>query len=134
MLKKKNKATGSCKHVQHKDVLSEEDKARLSSYFADVRILVTDDTYKLQSFCWFIIARHFGLRGSEVFVQLRNNDVEFKRSESGEEFAALRTDFLTKNSKGGINSKEFQTCGMIKDTTQVEAMKQLISILRKWRP
>ena len=126
---KNNKATGSCKHVQHKDVLSEEDKTRLSSYFADV--LVTDDTYKLQSFCWFIIARHFGLRGSEVFVQLRNNDVEFKRSESGEEFAVLRTDFLTKNSKGGINSKEFQTCGMIKDTTQVEAMTRLMSMLHK---
>ena len=35
-------------------------------------------------------------------------------SESGEEFAVLRTDFLTKNSNGGIKSKEFQTCGMIK--------------------
>ena len=70
---KGNKAQGYCKSVQHKDVLTEEDKVRLNSYFADV--LEADDTYKLQSFCWYNMARHFGLRGGGVFVKLEKKHI-----------------------------------------------------------
>jgi len=73
---KTNKATGACKPVQHKDAINAEDKARLQTYFADV--LETNDTYKLQSFCFYNLAIHFGLRGGEVFAKLRKSDVEFR--------------------------------------------------------
>jgi len=80
---KNNKATGACKPVQHKDAINAEDKARLQTYFADV--LETDDTYKLQSFCFYNLAIHFGLRGGEVFAKLRKSDVEFRTGEDGVE-------------------------------------------------
>ena len=106
--------------MQHKDVLTEEDKVRLNSYFADV--LEADDTYNM--------ARHFGLRGGEVFAKLKKKtDIEIRTSEDGNEFFVLNTDFLTKNSKGGIQSNEFQTCGMIRDNVQVRAMKRFLALL-----
>ena len=61
---KHNKAHGLAKPVEHKDAITEEGKVRLRAYFADV--LETQDTYKLQSFCWFNIARHFALKRRSV--------------------------------------------------------------------
>ena len=63
--------------VVHKEVITEFDQGRLGSYFADV--LRTDDTYKLQSFCCYIITPHFGLRGGDVFAQLKVSDLVFKK-------------------------------------------------------
>ena len=74
---KRNKAQEYCKPLQHKDVLTEEDRVRLNSYFADV--LEADDTYKLRSFCWYNMARHFGLRGGEAFAKLKKNIWRFGR-------------------------------------------------------
>ena len=65
------KLTGTTKPVKQKDALSEADKKCLNQYFVDV--LITKDTYKLHSFCWFTMARHFGLRGGEVFARVKKN-------------------------------------------------------------
>lgn len=108
---KANKASGQCKLVQHKEAMSEADKTRLQDYFADV--LDSQDTYKLQSYCWFNIARHFGLRGGEIFSRLKRTDLEFNVDEDGPEYIRLKADFVTKNTKGGIQSREFKTCGII---------------------
>ena len=53
----------------------EEDKVGLHSYF--MHVLEADDTYKLQSFCWSTMARHFGLRGGEVFAKLKKQISRF---------------------------------------------------------
>ena len=66
---KHKKAHGLAKRVEHRDAITEEDKVRLRAYFADV--LGTQDMYKLQSFCWFNIARHFALRGGQVFAGIK---------------------------------------------------------------
>ena len=75
----KHKAHGLAKPVEHKDATSEEDKVRIRAYIADV--LETQDTYKLQSFCWFNIARHFALSGGEVFARIKQTDFDFRVDE-----------------------------------------------------
>ena len=69
--------------MQHKQAISEVDKSRLSEYFKGV--LDTNDTYQLQSYCWYNMARHFGLRGGEVFAKLTKNDIVFERDSDGVE-------------------------------------------------
>ena len=73
---KRNKASGYCKPVKHKDVLTAANKDRLTNYFADV--LETQDTYKVQSFVWYNIAKHFGSRGAEVFAKLKKTDLKLR--------------------------------------------------------
>ena len=54
------------------------------------------------------------MHGGEVFAKLKKRtDIEIRMGEDGNEFFVLNTDFLTKISKGGIQSSEFQTCGII---------------------
>ena len=65
----------------HKEVITEFDQERLGSYFADV--LTTNDKYKLQSFCWYVIALHFELRGGKVFAQLKVSDLVLKKTKQG---------------------------------------------------
>ena len=83
---KKNKADGKEKQVQHKDAITEDDLARLKTYFSDV--LTANDTYKLQSYCWFNIPLHFDLRGGEVFAKLTKDNLVFK-TEGGSEEAEI---------------------------------------------
>ena len=93
---KRNKAElGESKPVQHKESITEAEKVRLNECFEDV--LDSDDTYKLQSYCWFNIARHYGLRGGEVFSKLTRQDLLFKEDDQDKEYVVLRSDFLTKN-------------------------------------
>lgn len=126
---KKKKAEGQSKPVQHKESISSPDKVRLDEYFSDV--LETQDTYKLQSYAWYNIARHFGLRGGEVFALLKVTDLQFCHDENNDEFISLKSDFLTKNSPGGINAREFNTCGRIQDAVQVQAMRRLLGLLNE---
>ena len=107
--------------VVQKGVITEFDQERLGSYFADV--LTTNDKYKLQSFCWYVIALHFELRGGKVFAQLKVSDLVLKRDAEGKDFVYLHFDFCTKNTPGGTKSKEFSTCGRIQDEMQVAALK-----------
>ena len=129
---KRNKAEGKTQKVQHKDALTDADKDRLAMYFEDV--LETQDTRKLQSYCWYNIARHLGLRGSEIFVRIRKDDIEIKTNEDGSEYVTFKGDFLTKNSPGGINGREFASCGRIENATQVKAMRRLLSFLNPNQP
>ena len=77
---KRNKAQGYCKPVQQKDVLTEEDKVRLNSYFADV--LEAGDTHKLcKAFARKNMARHFGLRSGEVFATLKKKKNRYRDSD-----------------------------------------------------
>ena len=85
---KHNKAHGLAKPVEHKDAITEEDKVRLRTYFADV--FETQDTYKLQSFCWFNITRHFALRGGEVFARIKRTDFDFRVDEERKEYVVLK--------------------------------------------
>ena len=124
---KVNKSTGLTKPVKHKDTLSQADKERLDLYFADV--LTTEDTYKLQSYCWYNMARHFGLRGGEIFARVKKSDLDFRTTEDGTPYIVLNADFLTKNTKGGVNAREFQTCGRIHDEMQVKAMQRFLARL-----
>ena len=85
---KRNKAEGKTQKVQHKDALTDADKDRLATYFEDV--LETQDTRKLQSYCRYNIARHLGLRGSEIFVRIRKDDIEIKTNEDGSEYVTFK--------------------------------------------
>ena len=67
---KHNKVSGQAKQRKHKDVITDLDKDRLAKYFEGV--LESQDTQQLQVFCWYNLARHLGLRGTEVFVKIIN--------------------------------------------------------------
>jgi len=124
---KKNKAQGKARPVRHKEAISAADKERLEAYFEDV--LTSDDTYKLQSFVWYCFARHFGLRGGEVFAKITPNDLQFCNDEDSSEFVKLKTDFLTKNTPGGLQAREFNSCGRIQEQKQVKSLKKLLTLL-----
>ena len=123
---KKNKAEGQAQLVQHKDAISAADKERLDAYFEDV--LTSGDTHKLQSYVWYCFARH-GLRGGEVFAKITRNNLQFCSEEDGSEIMKLKTDFLTKNTPGGLRAQEFTSCGQIQEKKQVESVKKLLSLL-----
>ena len=118
---KHNKVSGHAKQRKHKDVITDLDKGRLAKYFEGV--LESQNTQQLQVFCWYNLARHLGLRGTEVFVKINKTD------EHGPEYATLSADFNTKNTLGGLGGREFQTCGRIQDPTQVSALRRLLARL-----
>ena len=82
----KHQAHGLAKPVEHKDAITELDKVRLRAYFPHV--LETQDTYKLQPFCWFNIARPFALRRGEVFARIKRTDFDFGVDEEKKECCA----------------------------------------------
>ena len=120
---RKNEAIGNARPVQHEETLSEADMKRLKEWFEDA--LTSDCAYKLQSFTWYVLARHLALRGGEVFSKLTRNDLEFTEEDSIE-FVKLKTDFLTKNTPGWLSdAREFRCCGRVQEPKQVEALKRL---------
>ena len=48
-------------------------------------------------FGWYTIATHFDLRGGEVSVQIRKQDLVFEKDADGEEYMKLDKDFVIKN-------------------------------------
>lgn len=69
------------------------------------------------------------MRGGELFSLLKRTDLEFATDENGAKYIVLKSDFVTINSKGGISSRECNTCGRIKDATQVKAMHRHLAPL-----
>ena len=124
---KKNKSEGVEKSVVHKDALKKEDLDRLDEYFSEV--LTECDPVKLTQYCWLQLTLHFALRGSEVQIQLKKNDIVFKKDASGKEYVALSTDFMTKNCRGGLDGRSFQTFGRLQEEKQVSAMRLLVEKL-----
>ena len=120
---KADERDGLQKQAKHKD---SEDEKRLAVYFQDV--FETNDTWKLQEFVWYNMALHFGLLGNEVFTKLKKSDLSFV-SDGKFEYVVLKCDFYTKNTAGGLASREFQSVGRIQDKLQVKAMLRLLSIL-----
>ena len=92
-------------------------------YFEDA--LSSEDRRKLTQYCWFLITIHFCLRGQELQSTLKKTDIVIDE-EQGVTSIRLRTGFLTKNSAGGINSREFGSAGRITDPKQVAAIKMLL--------
>ena len=54
-IKKKLKAEGDIRPVEHKQPLTEEDSAKLNVFFKNC----TSDPIKLWKFVWFIVTEHF---------------------------------------------------------------------------
>ena len=106
--------------VQHKQSITDEDWGKIKVYFADV--LETRDPRKLTTYTWFVISSHFCLRGSELQARLCKKDLLFETSE-GRETIRIATDFITKNTQGGLNGRSFESKGCIDDPQQVSAIK-----------
>ena len=66
-----------------------------------------------------------------MFARIKRTDFDFRVDEETKEYniIVLKTDFLTKNSPGGISSCEFKSCGMLKDEVQVQAFCRLLARL-----
>lgn len=106
--------------VEHKRNISDSDWEKLQVYFED--ILATRDPRKLTMYVWFVVSLHFCLRGSELQARLRKQDLVFN-SVDGVETITIATDFLTKNTQGGLKGRSFETKGCISDPKQVQAVK-----------
>lgn len=124
---KKNKADGVEKLMVHKEALKKDDLDRLDQYFSDV--LTDCDAVKLTQYCWLQLTLHFALRGSEVQIQLKKSDIVFKTDACGKEYIALSTDFMTKNCRGGLDGRSFETFGRMQEEQQVSAMRLLLQKL-----
>ena len=75
MLDGAKKARGDDPAVEHKSSISDCNLARVDVYFRDV--LESGDAVKLTQYCRFNLSLHFALRGEEVQVRLRKDDVVF---------------------------------------------------------
>ena len=66
-----------------------------------------------------------------MFARIKRTDFDFRVDEETKEYniIVLKTDFLTKNSEGGISSREFKSCGMLKDEVQVQPLRRLLARL-----
>ena len=124
---KKNKAEGVEKLVEHKEAIRKADMQRLDDYIRNV--LTEGDAVKLMHYCWLNLTLHFTLHGSEVQIQLKKSDTEFEKGGKGEEYVVLSTDFMSKNCRGGIDGRSFQTCGRMQEEKQVSAMRLLLEKL-----
>ena len=106
--------------VQHEQSITDEDWGKIKVYFADV--LETRDPRKLTIYTWFVISSHFCLHGSGLQARLCKKDLLFETSE-GRETIRIPTDFITKNTQGGLNGRSFESKGCIDDPQQVSAIK-----------
>ena len=93
--------------------ICDEDLAKLHSYFEDV--LDVPDPVKLTYFCWYPLTLHFALRGSEIHTQLKKQDIVIEIDPSGKEYVTLKLDFMSKNCAGGLDGREFVSCGRVQD-------------------
>ena len=66
--------------AEHKEANCNEDLAKLYSYFEDVT-----DSIKLTYFCWLFLTLHFALRGLEIQIQHKKQDIVIKTDPNGEE-------------------------------------------------
>ena len=124
---KKKKAVGLEPKPEHKAAICTEDLVKLNSYFEDV--LDAADPMKLTYFCWFHLTLHFALRGAEVQIQLKKQDIVFEVNPTSKEYVSLKWDFLAKNCAGGVDGRESQSCGRLQDPVQVAAIKKLLTKL-----
>ena len=124
---KTKKLEGDEPAVEHKLSVSDEDLELLRMYFDDV--LDSPDAVKLSYFCWYNLTLHCALRSSEVQVALKKEDIVFANDAEGGTYATIRRDFLSKNCRGGIDGREFETCGRIQEARQVAALKKMMSKL-----
>jgi len=124
---KTKKLEGEEPAVEHKISISDEDIERLRMYFEDV--LESPDPVKLAFYCWYNLTLHCALRSSEVQVALKKEDIVFDTDGEGGAYATIRRDFLSKNCRGGVDGREFETCGRIQEPRQVEALKKMITKL-----
>ena len=64
-----------------------------------------------------------------MFARIKRTDFDFRVDEEKKEYVVLKIDFLTKNSPGGISSRDFKSCGMLKNEVQVQALHRLLARL-----
>ncbi len=115
---KQTKERGEERSVNHKEAIDGEDMAKIQRYFEDV--LVAGDAVKLSQYCWFNLSLHFALRAAEVQTRLKKCDIVFETGSDGKEYGTIRRDFMSKNCPGGIDGREFESCGRIQETHQVD--------------
>ena len=124
---KEKKRSGCEPQVEHKDSIAAGDLAKIMSYFENV--LQSGDAVKLAQYCWFNLSLHFALRGAEVQLKLSKSDIVFGVDSDGKEYSTISRDFLSKNCQGGVEGREFQTCGRLLEPRQVAALRKLLGKL-----
>eukprot|EP00117_Sycon_ciliatum_P049545 scpid80614/ scgid35100/ len=123
---KEKQRSGKETGVQHKKNISDGDWTKIEEYFNDV--LTSNDPRKLTMYVWLLVSSHFCLRGGELQARLKKDDLVFSMVD-GKETISIATEFITKNSRGGLAGKGFQSKGVIDDEQQVATVKRYFSKL-----
>ena len=124
---KKLKSDGDLKAVSHKPPISEEDNTRSDKYFTDC----TNDPLRLSRFIWFVVTKHFCMRGRESQSSLCIEDFETVKSDCTTTYIRMTTAHKEKNHQGSLTSADEVSDGRIVDSFQVSAFNLYISKLTK---
>ena len=78
---------------------------------------------------WFILTFHLGLRGREMQLELRKQDLLFSKNENGKEIVELSTSFAQKNHAGGLSLlSDDVSSGRVQDPVQVAIIRKLVAL------
>ena len=78
---------------------------------------------------WFILTFHLGLRGREMQLELRKQDLLFSKNENGKEIVELSTSFAQKNHAGSLSSLSGDvSSGQVQDPVQVAIIRKLVAL------
>ena len=66
------------------------------------------------------------MRGADVQISLRKDDVVFGVDGYGKEFSTVSRDFLSENCKGGRQGHAFQSCARLQEPRPATALRKLL--------
>ena len=122
------KKQGELKATDHFPPISRPDLEKIGAF---LRSSITEpmDPTDLTLAGWFVLTFHLGLRGREMQLDLRKQDLAISTDGEGKQYVHLSTSFSQKNHSGGLSSlSDNVSTGRVQDEIQVEIVKRLISL------
>ena len=122
------KKQGELKATDHFPPISQPDLEKIGEF---LRSSITEpmDPTDLTLAGWFVLTFHLGLRGREMQLDLRKQDLAISTDGEGKQYAHLSTSFSQKNHSGDLSSlSDDVSTGRVQDEIQVEIVKRLISL------
>ena len=101
---KKHKRNGELNAVSYKLVNTVEGFEKMMNIF-----LRNKEPEMLVMQIWFFVTFHFGLRGRDLQLSLRKDDVQIQLDERGHKFIQICVDKAIKNHPGGIEDRADST-------------------------
>ena len=121
------KKRGELKATRHYPPICLSDLEKIGTFIKTTLDELIDET-NLTLAGWFILTFHLGLRGREMQLELRKQDLLFSKNENGKEIVELSTSFAQKNHAGGLSSLSDVSYGQVQDPVQVAIIRKLVAL------